>query len=152
MGRNFLASITDWYSHYQICQKSLTGFFKKVSSTAKGGAELLRNRNRAIQVKFYVNEKELNQINNRYRLANVTNKGAYFRKMALDGYIVNVDTTDLKAAVKKMNAIGKNINQITRNANTYGIMEQDIKAIQSMVDEIWQLLKSTLSSALSANQ
>ncbi len=112
----------------------------------------MKNRSRAIQVKFYVNEEELNLINNRYHLTNVTNKGAYLRKMAIDGFIVNVDTTDLKAAVKEMNAIGKNINQITRNANTYGIMEQDINEIKTKVDDIWQLLKSTLSSTLSANQ
>lgn len=112
----------------------------------------MKNRSRAIQVKFYVNEEELNLINNRYHSANVTNKGAYLRKMAIDGFIVNVDTSDLKAAVKEMNAIGKNINQITRNANTYGIMKQDINEIKAKVDDIWQLLKSTLSSTLSANQ
>ncbi len=112
----------------------------------------MKNRSRAIQVKFYVNEAELNLINNRYHSANVTNKGAYLRKMAIYGYVINVDTSDLKAAVKEMNAIGKNINQITRNANTYGIMEQDINEIKTKVDDIWQLLKSTLSSTLSANQ
>ncbi len=112
----------------------------------------MKNRSRAIQVKFYVNEEELNLINNHFRSSNVTNKGAYFRKMAIDGYVINVDTSDLKAAVKEMNAIGKNINQITRNANTYGIMEQDINDIKTKVDDIWQLLKSTLSSTLSASQ
>ncbi len=112
----------------------------------------MKNRSRAIQVKFYVNEEELNLINNRYHSANVTNKGAYLRKMAIDGYVINVDTSDLKAAVKEMNAIGKNINQITRNANTYGITKQDINEIKVKVDDIWQLLKSTLSSTLSANQ
>lgn len=103
-------------------------------------------------MKFYVNEEELNLINNRVRSANVTNRGAYLRKMAIDGFIVNVDTSDLKAAVKEMNAIGKNINQITRNANTYGIMKQDINDIKARVEDIWQLLKSTLSSTLSASQ
>ncbi len=44
--------------------------------------------------------------------------------MAIDGFVVNVDTSDLRAVVKEMNAIGKNINQITRNANTYGIMKR----------------------------
>ena len=112
----------------------------------------MKNRSRAIQVKFYVNEEELNLINNRVRSANVTSKGAYLRKMAIDGFIVNVDTSDLKAAVKEMNAIGKNINQITRNANTYGITKQDINEIKAKVDDIWQLLKSTLSSTLSAGQ
>ena len=86
----------------------------------------MNKRKRDIQVKFYVDEKELEQINKRVRLANVTNRGAYLRKMAIDGFVVNVDTSDLRAVVKEMNAIGKNINQIARNANTYGIMKQDI--------------------------
>ena len=109
-------------------------------------------RKRNIQMKFYVDEKELEQINRRVQLANVTNRGAYLRKMAIDGLVVNVDTSDLKAAVKEMNAIGKNINQIARNANAYGIMKQDITTIKTKVDEIWQLLKSILSSTLSVNQ
>ena len=112
----------------------------------------MNKRKRDIQVKFYVDEKELEQINKRVRLANVTNRGAYLRKMAIDGFWVNVDTSDLRAVVKEMNAIGKNINQIARNANTYGIMKQDITTIKTKVDEIWQLLKSILSSTLSASQ
>ena len=109
-------------------------------------------RKRDIQVKFYVDEQELEQINRRVQLANVTNRGAYLRKMAIDGFVVNVDTSDLRAVVKEMNAIGKNINQIARNANTYGIMKQDVEAIKVKVDEIWQLLRYTLSNTLSANQ
>ena len=112
----------------------------------------MNKRKRDIQVKFYVDEKEMEQINRRVRFANVTNRGAYLRKMAIDGFVVNVDTSDLKAAVKEMNAIGKNINQITRNANTYGIVKQDVEAIKAKVNEIWQLLKYTLSNTLSASQ
>ncbi|MCC8160909.1 MAG: MobC family plasmid mobilization relaxosome protein [Oscillospiraceae bacterium] len=58
--------------------------------------------------------------------------------MAIDGYIVNVNTSDLKAVIKEMNAVGKNINQITRNANIYGIDQQDIDTLKARVDEIWQ--------------
>ena len=112
----------------------------------------MKNRSRATQIKFYVNDKELELINNRVRSANVTNRGAYLRKMAIDGFIVNVDTSDLKAAVKEMNAIGKNINQIVRSANTYGIAKQDIDAINAKVDEIWQLLKFTLLNIHSTSQ
>ncbi len=101
----------------------------------------MNKRRRDIQVKFYVDEKEFEQINRRVQLANVTNRGAYLRKMAIDGFVVNVDTSDLRAVIKEMNAIGKNINQIIRNANTYGIMKQDVEAIKAKVDEIWQLLK-----------
>ena len=112
----------------------------------------MNKRKRDVQVKFYVDEKELEQINRRVQLANGTNRGAYLRKMAIDGFVVNVDTSDLRAVIKEMNAIGKNINQIARNANTYGIMKQDIMTIKTKVDEIWQLLKYTLSNTLSASQ
>ena len=60
----------------------------------------MNKRRRDIQVKFYVDEKELKQINRRVRLANVTNRGAYLRKMAIDGFVVNVDTSDLRAVIK----------------------------------------------------
>lgn len=112
----------------------------------------MQNRKRNIQVKFYVDDEELKLINDRVRAANVTNRGAYLRKMAIDGYVVNVDTSDLKAVVSEINAIGRNINQIVRTANSYGISQEDIDALKAKVDEIWQLLKSILSSTLSANQ
>ena len=37
--------------------------------------------------------------------------GAYLRKMAIDGYIVNTDTTPLKKQYEEMHKIGVNINQ-----------------------------------------
>ena len=135
----------------KVFQNPLRDFVKKFPSSMKG-VKFLNKRRRDIQVKFYVDEKELEQINRRVHLANVTNRGAYLRKMAIDGFLVNVDTSDLRAVVKEMNAIGKNINQITRNANTYGIMKQDVETIKTKVDEIWQLLKSILSGVLSASQ
>ena len=61
---------------------------------------MLNKRRRDIQVKFYVDEKELEQINRRVRLANVTNQGAYLRKMAIDGFVVKVDISDLRAVIK----------------------------------------------------
>lgn len=126
--------------------------FDKKFLKHKRGGDNLQKRKRNNQVKFYVNDEELKLINDRVRSANVTNRGAYLRKMAIDGYIVNVDTSDLKAVIKEMNAVGKNINQITRNANIYGIDQQDIDTLKAKVDEIWQLLKSILSNTLSANQ
>ena len=60
----------------------------------------MNKRRRDIQVKFYVDEKELEQINKRVRLTNVTNRGAYLRTMAIDGFVVNVDTSDLRAVMK----------------------------------------------------
>ena len=46
-----------------------------------------------------------------------------------------------------MNRIGTNINQIARRANQTGrVYADDLKDIDKKVEEIWQLLKSTLLS------
>ena len=65
----------------------------------------MANRKRNIQVKFYVTaeEKELME-----------------QKMAIDGYIIYVDTRDIKEMNKLLSAIGRNINQIAKRVNTGG--------------------------------
>ena len=53
------------------------------------------NRKRNIQMKFWVTEEEKRLIE---KMAQLPTKryGAYLRKMAIDGYIIQVDTTDIK--------------------------------------------------------
>ena len=45
-----------------------------------------RNRKRPIQVKFFVDEKELSLIKARMAQLGIENMSAYLRKMAIDGY------------------------------------------------------------------
>lgn len=45
-----------------------------------------RNRKRPIQVKFFVDEKELGLIKTRMAQLGIENMSAYLRKMAIDGY------------------------------------------------------------------
>ena len=73
--------------------------------------------------------------------------GAYLRKMAIDGYIINMDTTDIKAFTAELGAIGRNINQIAKRVNTGGsVYLADIQEIQERLEEIWQLQRRILLS------
>lgn len=79
-------------------------------------------------------------------LSHTRNMGAYLRKMAIDGYIVNIDTTELKKQLYEMHKIGVNINQIAKIANTTGtIKQEEINEVKGMVKEIWHILKSSHS-------
>ena len=70
----------------------------------------------------------------------------YLRKMAIDGMIVNVDTTYLKKTYQEMHKIGVNINQLAKTANTVGAATpQDIDELKGMVKEIWHILRSSQS-------
>ena len=73
--------------------------------------------------------------------------GAYLRKMAIDGYIIQLDTTDIKRMNAALSAIGRNINQIAKRVNAGGgAYKADMREIQERLDEIWQLQRRILSS------
>ena len=55
----------------------------------------MANRKRNIQMKFWVTEEEKQLINKKMAQLPTKRYGAYLRKMAIDGYIIHVDTTDI---------------------------------------------------------
>ena len=57
----------------------------------------MENRKRNIQMKFYVTEEEKRLIDEKMKQLPIKQYGAYFRKMAIDGYILVVDRSDTKA-------------------------------------------------------
>lgn len=77
-------------------------------------------------------------------LSKTRNMGAYLRKMAMDGYIVNTDMTPIRQVYEGMHKIGVNINQIAKKVNTTGDIYQDkMEERKRMVNEIWRTLKSS---------
>ena len=70
--------------------------------------------------------------------------GAYLRKMAIDGYIVNTDTTPLKKQYEEMHKIGVNINQITKKVNSTGdLYSEEMQELKEMVKEFFRILRSS---------
>ena len=57
----------------------------------------MNGRKRTVQVKFYVTEEERKLIEEKMKLVPASNMAAYLRKIAIDGYIIRVDHTDIKA-------------------------------------------------------
>lgn len=53
----------------------------------------------------------------------------------------------------EVNKIGVNVNQIAKAVNTRGgIYADELCRLQEMINEIWQLLKSSLSALLSTSR
>ena len=75
--------------------------------------------------------------------------GAYLRKMAIDGYIIYMDTTDIKAFPAELSALGRTINQIAKRLNAGGpVYQADLQEIKERQDEIWRLQRRILSNQL----
>jgi len=58
----------------------------------------MENRKRNIQMKFYVTEEEKRLIDEKMKQLPIKQYGAYFRKMAIDGYIGKNHVTDVMIA------------------------------------------------------
>ena len=107
----------------------------------------MANRKRNIQMKFWVTEEEKRLIDEKMSQLPTKRYGAYLRKMAIDGYIIQVDTTDIKEMTKVLGSIGRNINQIAKRVNAGGPTYQaDMEEIWERLEQIWQLQRRILLS------
>ena len=104
----------------------------------------MAKRNRNIQILFCVSPEEKKLIRRKMIEAKTKNMGAYLRKMAIDGYIVNTDTTPLKKQYEEMHKIGVNINQIAKKVNSTGdLYPEEMQELKEMVKELWRVLRSS---------
>ena len=107
----------------------------------------MANRKRNIQMKFWVTEEEKRLIDEKMSQLPTKRYGAYLRKMAIDGYIIQVDTTDIREMTKVLGSIGRNINQIAKRVNAGGPTYQaDMEEILERLEQIWQLQRRILLS------
>ena len=107
----------------------------------------MANRKRDVQILLWVTPEEKKMIRKRMILSKTSNMSVYLRKMAIDGMIVNTDTTYLKAMYQEMHKIGVNINQLAKVANTVGTATpQGIEELKEMVKKIWLTLRSFQSN------
>ena len=66
----------------------------------------MANRRRPIILRCPVTAEERNLIEQKMAQLHTKRIGAYLRKMAIDGYIIYVDTRDIKEMNKLLSAIG----------------------------------------------
>ena len=55
-----------------------------------------KNRLRPTQLHFYVNDQELELIRTKMKQIGTDNLSGYLRKMAIDGYIIRLNTKELR--------------------------------------------------------
>lgn len=90
----------------------------------------MANRKRDVMLRFRVSESERKLIEKKMEQTGIINMAAYLRKMALDGYVVNLDLPELQEISSLMRRSSNNLNQIARRANeTRRVYDEDIQEI-----------------------
>lgn len=102
-------------------------------------------REKTEMLHFRVSPKELERINQKREEIGIRNMGAFLRKMAMDGYCVNLDLTDVSQVSSLLRRCSNNLNQYAKKANETGsIYAADIQDLQVRLDEIRELQRQIL--------
>ena len=102
-----------------------------------------QNRNRHILIRLSETEREL--IQKKMAQIGAQNMSAYLRRMAIDGYIINLDLPELREMVSLLRRISNNLNQIAKRVNsTSRIYDDDIVEIKGKLEEIWTQVNQIL--------
>ena len=99
----------------------------------------MAERKRSIQLHFMVSEREREMVREKMEQLGTTNMGAYLRKMAIDGYAVKLDLSDVSELVSLLRRCSANLNQYVKRAHETGSSyEADIEDIRQSYDELWE--------------
>lgn len=104
------------------------------------------NRKREVQVNFRVSPQELEMIEQKMAQLGTSNREAYLRKMALDGYVVKLELPELKELVSLMRYSSNNLNQLTRRVHETGrIYDADLEDITRRQEALWDGVHQVLT-------
>ena len=96
-------------------------------------------------IRFRIHDGDRELITKRMKESGISNMSDYIRKMAIDGYVIRLDLSDVKEVSRLLRINANNINQIAKRANETGcIYQADIKTVQKQQEEIWQMMKAIL--------
>lgn len=101
-------------------------------------------RKRAIPLYVWVSQDELDTIHQRMEESGTQNLSAYIRKIALNGYVLNVDLSPVRELVSLQRRCSNNLNQVAIHANTYGIYQSEISGLQKDYVELWGRVSDVL--------
>ena len=109
----------------------------------------MADRTRPIRIEVCVTEQERQLIRHKMAQLGTKNMGAYLRKMAIDGYIIEVDYTEQKKLAAAVSRAASNINHICRRINQTGhCYDADIADLKAKQVEIWELLRQSQKDEL----
>ena len=105
---------------------------------------MTKKRRRCVHLNVMVTPEEQELIYERMAEAGIRNMGAYMRKMALNGYVLHVDLSDIRELVALQRRCANNLNQVAIHVNTYGVYPKEIKQLQRDYADLWEPLSELL--------
>ena len=107
----------------------------------------MANLEREIQLKFRVAPEERALIEQKMAQLGTTNMAAYLRKMAIDGFVINLELPELREMVSLLRRSSNNLNQLTRRVHETGrFYDADLEELRQSYDGLWDAAQKILAS------
>ena len=105
------------------------------------------NRQREVQLKFRVSPEERSLIERKMEQLGTANMAAYLRKMAVDGYAVNLELPELGEMVSLLRRTSNNLNQLTKRVHETGrFYDADLEELRLRFDGLWEAAQKILTA------
>ena len=100
---------------------------------------------RSKYIHIRVTPEEVDRIKERMQEAGIKSMTAYLLRMALHGFVIMMDLSDLKEILRLLQISGNNLNQYAKKANETGsIYKEDIDELKRNQKEIVQEMRKVL--------
>ncbi len=107
----------------------------------------MANLQRQVQLKFRVTPEERALIEQKMAQLGTTNMAAYLRKMAIDGFVVNLELPELGELVSLLRRSSNNLNQLTRRVHETGrVYDADMDDLRQSQERLWDAAQKILTS------
>ena len=102
-----------------------------------------------LRKEIVLTEEEKEIIKKRMKDVGMNNMSAYIRRMALYGYVIHLDMSDLKEVLRLMKINSNNLNQYTKRANETGsVYQEDVNELLQNQKKLLVLLGGILDQLL----
>ena len=106
---------------------------------------MMTGRQRTIRLQLRVTEQERELIAQKMTELGTKNTEAYLRKMAIDGLIIHLDTTDVRELVRVLRVTSNSLNQLAKRANETGnVFRADIEDLRQSYDKLWGIAEEIM--------
>lgn len=107
----------------------------------------MAKRKRDVPLLFWVSEDEKKMIQSKMAQLGTSNLSAYLRKIAIDGYVVNLELPELQEMVSLLRRSSNNLNQLTRRVHETGrFYDADLDDLRQSYDKLWETASAILTS------
>ena len=107
----------------------------------------MAEQGRKIPLQFYVSEQERELIQTKMEQYGTENMSAYLRKIAIDGYVVNLELPELGEMVSLLRRSSNNLIQLTRRVHETGrFYDADLEELRRDYDGLWGAARKILTA------